>query len=408
MTTQSVDIAHLIQVALTPIFLISAIGVILNVLTSRLARIVDRARAMEERMLRPDYVQDGRDLHSQLIILARRSRWINASITLITLSALFIALVVVMLFVNAFLRWDLSVFIACMFILSMLTLAAALGWCLAMAASAKKANALSSKNLILIPMRSVLHLTESGRPEGHMRRILFACLAVAAAALGSDAALAAGQMMPGGQGGMGGQGMGRGSGMNQPRDEIPSTTTTEKPDAAAKKAYTAGMKSLNKAKAYAAEAANAPNADKKNSALIKVNDAYGRALDQFTEALSNNGDMVDAWNNVGYIHLRLGAYAESVDDYNHTLALKPDLLEAIEHRAEACVAIDRLDDAKSAYMDLFNHDRPLADQLMLVMQQWLTEHRATANGMRASDIDAFDKWLRERDGIAKQTASLPH
>jgi CBS domain containing-hemolysin-like protein len=125
-TTQAVDIAHLIQVALTPIFLISAIGVTLNVLTSRLARIVDRARAMEERLLRPDYVQDGRDLHSQLKILARRSRWINASITLITLSALFIALVVVMLFVNAFVRWELSVFIACMFILSMLTLAAAL------------------------------------------------------------------------------------------------------------------------------------------------------------------------------------------------------------------------------------------------------------------------------------------
>jgi len=125
-TSTSVDIAHLIQVALTPIFLISAIGVTLSVLTSRLARIVDRARAMENRLLEPSYVHDGRDLHSQLAVLARRSRWINAAITLITLSALFIALVVVMLFVNAFLRWDLSVFIACLFIMSMLTLAAAL------------------------------------------------------------------------------------------------------------------------------------------------------------------------------------------------------------------------------------------------------------------------------------------
>jgi hypothetical protein len=104
-TVQSVDIAHLIQIALTPIFLISAIGVTLNVLTNRLARIVDRARATEDIL---------------------RARYINAAITLITLSALFISLVVVMLFVNAFLRWDLSVFIACMFILSMLSLAAAL------------------------------------------------------------------------------------------------------------------------------------------------------------------------------------------------------------------------------------------------------------------------------------------
>lgn len=126
MTNQSVEIAHLIQVALTPIFLISAIGVILNVLTSRLARIVDRARVMEDRLLRKDDVRDGLDLHAQLKIMARRSRWINAAIILITLSALFIALVVVMLFVNAFLRHELSAVIAGMFIMSMLTLAAAL------------------------------------------------------------------------------------------------------------------------------------------------------------------------------------------------------------------------------------------------------------------------------------------
>ena len=124
---QSVDVAHLIQVALTPIFLISAIGVTLNVLTSRLARIVDRARAIEDVLRRSDHpTVAARDLHGVLGVLARRARFINSAITFITLSALFISLVVVMLFVNAFLRWDLSVFIACMFILSMLALAAAL------------------------------------------------------------------------------------------------------------------------------------------------------------------------------------------------------------------------------------------------------------------------------------------
>ena len=125
-SVQSVDIAHLIQIALTPIFLISAIGVTLNVLTSRLSRIVDRARAMEEVLRQSDHAHEGRDLHGALDVLARRARYINAAITLVTLSALFISLVVVMLFVNAFVRWELSVFIACMFILSMLALAAAL------------------------------------------------------------------------------------------------------------------------------------------------------------------------------------------------------------------------------------------------------------------------------------------
>ena len=64
-------------------------------------------------------------------------------------------------------------------------------------------------------------------------------------------------------------------------------------------------------------------------------------------------------------------------------------------------ALDHLDDAKATYMDLFFHARPLADQMMVTMQAWLQSHRASANGMRAADIDAFDKWLQEREGIAK-------
>jgi hypothetical protein len=82
-------------------------------------------------------------------------------------------------------------------------------------------------------------------------------------------------------------------------------------------------------------------------------------------------------------------------------------MEAIEHRAEAYVAIDRLDEAKVAYMDLFNHDAALAAELMVSMQQWVNDHRTSAKGMRPADIESFSKWVQERDGIAKQTASLP-
>jgi tetratricopeptide (TPR) repeat protein len=221
--------------------------------------------------------------------------------------------------------------------------------------------------------------------------------------------LSAAQMVgAGGQGYPGGSPGGR-NGMNQPGmspsgSDAPQQST-EKPDAAAKKAFNAGVKSLNKAREFEEIAAKATNPDKRAAALDKVSDAYGKALDQFTEALSNKGDMVDAWNGAGYVHLRLGAFNESIDDYNHTLKLKPDLLEAVEHRGEAYMGFDRLDDAKAAYMDLFNHARPLADQLMVTMQKWLENHRVAANGMRAADIDSFGKWLQERDGIAKQTAS---
>jgi len=228
-----------------------------------------------------------------------------------------------------------------------------------------------------------------------MRRIAIQTLVLLAWLGAVPWAQAGGQGYPGGGGQMPRPGAGSPTGGSQLGDEIPNTST-EKPDAAAKKAFNAGMKSLNKAR----ELEKAGNLD-------KASDAYSRALDQFTEALSNKGDMVDAWNNAGYVHLRLGAFSESIDDYNHALTLKPDLLDAVEHRGEDYMAVDRLDDAKAAYMNLFNHARPLADQLMVSMQKWLASHRAAANGMRPADIDSFDKWLQERDGIAKQTASIP-
>jgi len=74
------DIVHLIQSAVAPVFLLSGVGVTLGVLTNRLARIVDRARAIEDRIEnRPGSVHN---LHEQLEVLARRSRYINTAITM--------------------------------------------------------------------------------------------------------------------------------------------------------------------------------------------------------------------------------------------------------------------------------------------------------------------------------------
>jgi tetratricopeptide (TPR) repeat protein len=240
-----------------------------------------------------------------------------------------------------------------------------------------------------------------------MRRIFIFCLVLLVSGVCVQTASAGGQGYPNGQGypggGMGGGMGGRGAG-GQPAIDTSTAQSAEKPDKAAKKAYEAGLKALKKAHEYEDDAAKQTNPDKKANLVDKTGDAYGKALDQFTEALSNKGDMVEAWSGAGYVHLRLGAFNESIDDYNHTLALQPELLEAIEHRAEAYMAVDRLEEAKAAYMNLFNHARPLADQLMAAMQQWVENHHAAANGLRAADIDSFGKWLQEREGIAKQTA----
>src|SRR5262245_57190000 len=125
LSLQVSEIGHVIQLAVAPVFLLSGVGIILTVLTNRLARVVDRARRLED-------AADGRTagereaLYLQLHVMARRARLMNRAITLSTISALLVALVVATLFLGAFLDFNASLPIAGMFILAMLALIGAL------------------------------------------------------------------------------------------------------------------------------------------------------------------------------------------------------------------------------------------------------------------------------------------
>jgi Protein of unknown function (DUF2721) len=108
------DIAHLIQSALAPVFLLSGVGVTLSVMTGRLARAVDRARNLEELLTR--HPADTRQIHDDLRVLVRRTRYIHAAITMCGCSAVLIALVVITLFANAFFGSGFAGTIALLFV----------------------------------------------------------------------------------------------------------------------------------------------------------------------------------------------------------------------------------------------------------------------------------------------------
>jgi Protein of unknown function (DUF2721) len=118
-------VAQVVQAAIAPVFLLTGVGATLNVLASRIGRIIDRARIMEDRLdtAAPDMA---RDLHARLRVLSRRATLINRAIALSVLSGLLTALVVAALFVSASLRIDLAVPIAFAFVTALLSLAAAL------------------------------------------------------------------------------------------------------------------------------------------------------------------------------------------------------------------------------------------------------------------------------------------
>jgi len=114
-------IAHVIQLAVAPVFLLTGVGALLSVLTSRLARIIDRARALETALeLAVEAKQ--RDIETELRSLSRRSRLINQAISLVTISALLVCGVIAALFFGVFFSVDMSTPVGLVFIASMLTL----------------------------------------------------------------------------------------------------------------------------------------------------------------------------------------------------------------------------------------------------------------------------------------------
>jgi hypothetical protein len=117
------DIARLVQSAVAPVFLLTGVAATLGVLTNRLARIVDRARSLEQRL--EGHPGSAAQLHADLAVLARRARYINVAISLCAIAALLVALVVVTLFANAFLGSELGVVIALLFVGAMVCLSAA-------------------------------------------------------------------------------------------------------------------------------------------------------------------------------------------------------------------------------------------------------------------------------------------
>src|SRR5687767_12460417 len=120
-----VGVAHVIQLAIAPVFLLSGIGALLAVLTGRLSRIIDRARRLQAAP-KPDESEAQARMSAELAILGRRAHLVNRAIALCTTSALLVATVVIALFVGAFFRRDFSPVIGLTFVAAMVTLCIAL------------------------------------------------------------------------------------------------------------------------------------------------------------------------------------------------------------------------------------------------------------------------------------------
>ena len=125
MESQLTDIARIIQLAVAPVFLLTAIATMINALNTRLGRIVDRRRVVQERVPTPE-VGDTEDKGREIRLLERRSKLVYYAIFCAVLSALLVCLVVAGAFLGALLGIGLARSVAALFIAAMLAMIAAL------------------------------------------------------------------------------------------------------------------------------------------------------------------------------------------------------------------------------------------------------------------------------------------
>ena len=117
------DIAELIKVAVAPVFLLTGIGSFINVLSIRIARLVDRARRLETLIEAGQSVEISR---VELKVQLRRLKLAGSAVGLCVASALLICTLVALLFLGGLLHFDPSATLGVLFVLAMCTLILAL------------------------------------------------------------------------------------------------------------------------------------------------------------------------------------------------------------------------------------------------------------------------------------------
>ena len=118
-------VVHFIQLAIAPVFLLTAIGSMLSTMTNRIARIVDRARQLEEKLAATPDAWSAE--HRELRLLARRARLINMAITFTVLSALLVCVSIGGLFLDAYWERSITTVVAWVFGSSLAALTVGLG-----------------------------------------------------------------------------------------------------------------------------------------------------------------------------------------------------------------------------------------------------------------------------------------
>lgn len=118
------DVANAIQLALAPVFLLTSVAGMLNVMSGRLSRIIDRGRVLTDGKSEAEQAS----FHTELQNLEKRRHLVSTAITAGTISALLVCVLIIILFLEVLLSAHLQWLMGLLFVLATLALSVGLGY----------------------------------------------------------------------------------------------------------------------------------------------------------------------------------------------------------------------------------------------------------------------------------------
>jgi tetratricopeptide (TPR) repeat protein len=186
----------------------------------------------------------------------------------------------------------------------------------------------------------------------------------------------------------------------------PPSAQAASPEQEAASLYNDGISYRDKAAKFEKEAAEEKDSAKAEKLLAKAKDRHESSIKPFQAAVKKNPALFQAWGSLGYAYRKVGNYPASLEAYGKALEIEPNYTPAIEYRAEAYLALNRLDEVKTIYITLFNMDRPRADELGVAIDKWVEKRKSDPAGVDPAALADFSKWQEDRKKLASQTSSL--
>src|SRR5258707_13949085 len=170
--------------------------------------------------------------------------------------------------------------------------------------------------------------------------------------------------------------------------------------------YNDGMRYRDRAWAAEKELAATQDEGKRAKLQQAIRKSYEADIRSQRSALRDQPDFFQALTELGYALRKTGDYATALEMYDKALTLMPNYAEALEYRGEAYIGLNRVEDARAAYLTLYDGgDKVRAQALADAMQRWVVARRSDAGGVAPGKIDELAKWLSQRSELAAQSGS---